>query len=116
MLKVGKTHLTQSPINGIIFTMTPIIKDKKWIKRLNNIKPDARRRVSLPKSLVDEGIMYHIYSNSMGQIILDPQVTIPASELWLFRNKKALEMIEAGMSQKESIDLGSFAQYVEDET
>jgi len=70
----------------------------------------------LPKSLVGEGVMYHIYSNSMGQIILDPQVAIPASELWLFRNKKALEMIEVGISQKESIDLGSFAQYVEDET
>ena len=45
-------------------------------------------------------------------IILDPQVAIPASELWLFKNKKALEMVEIGMSQKDSLDLGSFAKYV----
>ncbi len=69
----------------------------------------------MPKSLVSDGITYHIHSNRMGQIILDPQVTIPASELWLFKDKKSLEMIEVGISQKESIDLGSFAQYVEDE-
>lgn len=96
--------------------MVTIIKDGNWVRRLNNIKPDAKRRVVLPKSIVDDGITYHIYSNEDGQIMLDPQVTIPASELWLFRNKKALEMIEVGMSQKESIDLGSFAQYIEDET
>ena len=113
---MGKTHLTQYPIDGIIITMTPIIKDNNFIQRATGIKPDSRRRVNLPKSLVDEGVIYHIYSNSMGQIILDPQVVIPASELWLFRNKKALEMIEVGISQKESIDLGSFDQYVEDET
>lgn len=93
------------------------IRDENFIESSNKVvKPDPRRRVVLPKTLVSEGLMYKIYSNSMGQIMLDPQVTIPASELWLFRNKKALEMIEVGMSQKESIDLGSFAQYIEDET
>ncbi len=93
------------------------IRDENFIERSDKIvKPDPRRRVILPKTLVSEGVMYKIYSNSIGQIMLDPQVTIPASELWLFRNKKALEMIEVGMSQKESIDLGSFAQYIEDET
>jgi hypothetical protein len=92
------------------------IRDENFVKRADGVKPDLRRRVILPKALVSEGIMYHIYSNSMGQIMLDPQVTIPASELWLFKNKKALEMVEVGMSQKESIDLGSFAKYVEDET
>ena len=116
MVIVGKSHLTTYPTNVIIFTMTPVIKDKKFIKKANGIKPDSKRRINLSKCSIDNDTTYHIYSNSMGQIILDPQVTIPASEVWLFRNKKALEMIEVGMSQKESIDLGSFAQYVEDET
>ena len=96
--------------------MATVIRDDNFIKRSDGVKPDSRRRVNLPKYLVGEGITYHIYSNSMGQIILDPQVAIPASELWLFKDKKALEMVEVGMSQKGSIDLGSFAQYVEDET
>jgi hypothetical protein len=78
--------------------MTPIIKDKNFIKRLDSIKPDARRRISLPKSLVGEGIMYHIYSNSVGQIILDPQVAIPASELWVFQNADVLASIKRGLA------------------
>lgn len=115
MPKVGITHLTRYPTSVIIYSMVTIIRDENWIKRLDSIKPDSRRRVSLPKSLVGEGIMYHIYSNSVGQIILDPQVTIPISELWLFKNKEALDMVKEGMTQGESINLGSFAQYVEDE-
>ena len=115
MLKVGITHLTQFPTSVIIYSMVTIIRDENFIKRADRVKPDSRRRVNLPKSLVGEGIMYHIYSNSMGQIILDPQVTIPASELWLFKNKKALDMVEVGMLQRESVNLGSFSQYVEDE-
>ena len=109
-------HLTQWYKYAIIFTMTPIIKDENFVKRLHSIKPDARRRVSLPKSLVGDGVTYHIYSNNVGQIILDPQVTIPASELWLFENKEALDMVKEGMTQGESINLGSFAQYIEDAT
>ncbi len=62
------------------------------------VKPDLRRRVSLPKTLVSEGVMYKIYSNSMGQIMLDPQVAIPASELWLFQNADALASIKRGFA------------------
>ena len=73
------------------------IRDENFIERSDKVvKPDPRRRVSLPKTLVSEGVMYKIYSNSMGQIMLDPQVTIPASELWLFQNKKALASIKRG--------------------
>ena len=62
------------------------------------MKPDAKKRVVLPKGLVVEGITYHIYSNSIGQIILDPQVTIPASEAWLFNNPDALASVRRGLS------------------
>lgn len=96
MLKVGKTHLTQCHTCDIIYIMTQTIKDKTWLKRADNIKPDSRGRVNLPKALVREGVMYHIYSNSMGQIRFDPQVSIPESEVWLFQNTKALESIKCG--------------------
>jgi len=94
--------------------MMMIIKDNKFTRVADSIKPDSRKRVSLPKSVVGEDTMYHVYSNSLGQIILDPQVAIPASELWLFNNKEALDIVKEGLTQTESINLGSFAQYVED--
>ena len=78
--------------------MATIIRDENFVKRADGIKPDSRRRVNLPKSLVGEGIMYHIYSNSMGQIILDPQVAIPASELWLFQNANVLASVKRGLT------------------
>jgi hypothetical protein len=91
-----------------------IIKHKNFIRVAASIKPDARKRVSLPKSVVGENIMYHVYSNSLGQIILDPQVAIPASEVWLFNNKEALDMVKEGLAQEESINLGSFARCADD--
>ncbi len=97
-------------------SMATIVRDENFIKRADGIKPDARSRVNLPKALVREGIRYHIWSNNSGQIILDPQVTIPASELWLFKNKKALAMLDKGVSEKQLINRGSFAKYVKDET
>ena len=62
------------------------------------MKPDAKKRIVLPKVTVQKGITYHIYSNSIGQIVLDPQVTIPASEAWLFNDSDALASVRRGLS------------------
>ena len=78
--------------------MATIIKDENLTRVAGSVKPDAKKRVVLPKGLVVEGITYHIYSNSIGQIILDPQVTIPASEAWLFNNPDALALVQRGLS------------------
>jgi len=77
--------------------MATIIKDEKLIRIAENVRPDAKKRVVLPKALVQEGAIYHIYSNSAGQIVLDPQVTIPASEAWLFNNPEALASVRRGL-------------------
>ena len=78
--------------------MDTIIRDTDFEKVADSVKPDAKRRVVLQKVQVQEGVSYHIYSNSMGQILLDPQVTIPASEIWLFNNPKALASVRRGLS------------------
>ena len=94
--------------------MVPIIKDEKLTKIADSVKPDAKRRVHLPKIASGEGITYHIYTNSAGQIILDPQVTIPASEAWLFKDKAALESADRGMAESAAgrvKNRGSFAKY-----
>ena len=78
--------------------MAAIIKDTDFKRIAESVKPDAKKRVVLPKTQVLEGITYHIYSNSLGQIVLDPQVTIPASEVWLFNNPDALASVRRGLS------------------
>ena len=75
-----------------------IIKDTDFQRIAESVKPDAKKRVVLPRISVPEGITYHIYSNSLGQIVLDPQVTIPASEAWLFNNPDAIASVRRGLS------------------
>ena len=97
--------------------MVPIIRDEKLTKIADSVKPDAKRRVYLPKVLLREGITYHMYTNSVGQIVLDPQITISASEAWLFEKKTALASVDKGMTESANgrvIDRGSFAKYTKD--
>lgn len=42
------------------------------------------------------------------------EIPIPEEETWVFKNKHALESIKRGLSQKGTVDRGSFAQYLED--
>ncbi|MFC1998839.1 hypothetical protein ACFLVR_04255 [Chloroflexota bacterium] len=79
--------------------MATIIKDPNNLEKIaDSVKPDSKRRVGLPKSVFHEGVIYHIYQNIYGQIILDPQVTIPASEAWLFNNPEALASVKRGLA------------------
>jgi hypothetical protein len=78
--------------------MVMIIKDTDLTRVAGSVRPDAKNRVLLPKALVSEGITYHIYINSLGQIVLDPQVTIPASEAWLFENPDAIGAVRRGLA------------------
>ena len=75
-----------------------IIRDADFIKVADGVKPDAKKRVVLHGVKLEEGITYHIYKNDIGQIVLDPQVTIPAAEAWLFRNPDALLAVKRGLS------------------
>ncbi len=75
-----------------------IIRDTEFQRVAESVKPDAKKRVVLPKLQVLEGVTYHIYINRIGQIVLDPQVTIPASEAWLFNNPDALASVRRGLS------------------
>ena len=78
--------------------MATIIKDMHLTRVAEGVKPDSKKRVVLPGALVANGITYHIYGNRFGQIVLDPQVTIPASEAWLFNNPDALALVQQGLS------------------
>jgi hypothetical protein len=97
--------------------MATIIRDLNLVRVGKPVVPDSRKRVVLPKTVVREGVTYYVYHNSMGQIILDPQATIPASELWVFENKDVLSSIDRGMRESltgKTITRGSFAKHVND--
>jgi hypothetical protein len=89
------------------------IRDIKDFKKIaDSVKPDDRKRVGLHKVQIQEGVSYHIYTNSAGQILLDPQVTIPASEAWLYKNPDAIAavrqgLLEAAQGKAKTIDMDS---------
>ena len=57
---------------------------------------DSKNRITLASSGVKIS-SYKIYRNSKGQYILDPQVTIPAHEAWLFQNEEARTAVQKGL-------------------
>jgi len=92
-----------------------VLREGKLTKLPGTVKPDAKHRVVLPGSLVKKDVVYQIYTNLSGQIILDPQVTIPASELWVFKNRETVEMLDRGMAESQSGETtgyGSFTGYL----
>lgn len=109
--------MTNNPTPVKVLVMVTILRDAELTMVAGSVRPDAKRRVVLPNILVQEGIIYHIYRNRAGQILLDPQVTIPASELWLFENKDALASVHKGIvesDKRQVIKRGSFAKFVKD--
>jgi hypothetical protein len=76
-------------------------------------QPDAKKRLSLGETL-GGATAYNIYRNSLGQLILDPVKTVPASEMWLYEDAKALASVKQGLRESaegKSIYRGSFAKH-----
>ena len=78
--------------------MNTIRKNSDFQKVASSVKPDAKNRVLLKKDLVREDTTYHVYVNRLGQIVLDPQVSVPACEAWLFNNPEAIASVRRGLS------------------
>ena len=76
-----------------------IIKNDRFRKIAENVKPDVKKRIVLSKAPIFAGVTYHIYCNEIGQIVLDPQVSVPASEVWLYNNPEALDAVIVGLKQ-----------------
>ncbi len=77
---------------------------------------DTRKRVSLAKLLPDyEVSSFRAYTDG-DKIVLEPMAEIPAHELWLYKNPKALKAVEEGLQQSKEGNVrkrGSFAKYVD---
>lgn len=84
--------------------------------RKGYVHPDARGRLTLGSAAQDAD--YRVLVNEKGQILLDPIVPIPASEAWLWENPALRASMERALSQAEADefeDLGSFAQFVDED-
>jgi hypothetical protein len=74
-----------------------IVRDPHF-EAVAEVKVDSKSRITLGKNKnMAKASIYKVYSNAIGQIILDPQVTIPAHEQWLFKNKEAAGLVRAGL-------------------
>ena len=78
-------------------TSKHIVKDEDF-KEVAQVRVDAKFRIVLGK--VSKGIpQFRIYQNALGQIILDPQTTIPAYEAWLFKDTQILKSLQRSLAQ-----------------
>lgn len=80
------------------------------------VKVDAKHRVVLKEPVAEH---YKVYRNDeTGEILLDPQVMIPAREAWLWKNKEALASLRRGIKQAAEgkvKSMPSLAKYADDE-
>ncbi len=73
-----------------------LLKDVDF-QEVTEARIDAKHRVALGKSLSSQITSFRVYRNAHGQIILDPMVSIPAHEAWLFKSKRASTLVQEGL-------------------
>ena len=93
-------------------------EEKELVAR--GVRLDNKNRVSLGAALkkLSHAASFDVYLDQSGCIILEPQVSIPASEAWLYHNKPARESVERGLrdlAAGKSKAHGSFAKYADDD-
>jgi hypothetical protein len=83
-----------------------------------DVRPDSRKRVALGRALDDLGdASFNVYKDAEGRIILEPHISVPVSEVWLFRNRKAIDSVRRGLEEAaagKAKSGGTFAQFAED--
>lgn len=57
---------------------------------------DSRQRVTLG-DLVKDIRRVRVYRNARGELLLQPVMEVPATEVWLFRNPDALTAVKKGL-------------------
>lgn len=83
----------------------------------HKLRPDAKGRVTLG-NLAKDVSSFNVSLDKQGRIILEPNTEIPAREVWLFKNPKALASVKRGLVQSaegDSHDLGDFSKYLDDD-
>ena len=73
-----------------------VLKDAEF-EEITEARVDSKRRVTLGRTIPGQVRSFRVYRNAHGQMILDPMVSIPAHETWLFKNKRASALVQEGL-------------------
>jgi len=87
------------------------------IETRKTLRPDSKGRVTLG-NLAAGASSFRAYVDQAGNIVLEPQVEVPAPEAWLWRNAAALASVRRGLADSAAgrvVDLGSFAQFANED-
>lgn len=60
------------------------------------VRPDSKGRITLG-DLAAGASSFRAYRDTQGRIILEPQVEIPAAEVWLWQNPAAMKSVQQGL-------------------
>ena len=86
-------------------------------KNVGEAVADERGRLPMGKSGVRKDDRYAVAGNDDGQILLTPLVSIPRRELIVWEDQLLRESLARGLAEAaagETVDLGSFAEYLDD--
>jgi hypothetical protein len=72
------------------------LKVNEEFKEIGTRAIDDRNRLTLGE-LLKGSKRVRLYKNNRGEVLVQPVVEIPASELWLFQHKEALENVKKGL-------------------
>lgn len=73
-----------------------IVKIDDEFREVGTRTIDDRDRLILGK-LIKGSKRVRLYKNDRGELLLMPLVEIPASEIWLYQNKEALQNVQKGL-------------------
>ena len=77
-------------------TKHELLKDAQF-DEVTEARVDTKHRVALGKLVSSQVTSFRVYRNAHSQIILDPLISIPALEAWLFKNQRAATLVQRGL-------------------
>lgn len=92
--------------------------EREEFETIAETEVDSRGRVSLGKAGAEPGRRYRVERNIDGVLLLIPVVSIPEREMIVWRTPELTsELREALAASKhgQTVDLGSFQQYLDDD-
>ncbi len=77
----------------------PDIEHAQLVAR--GVRMDSKRRIAHGRAAADlgEDVSFDVYRTARGELILEPRVSVPAAEAWLYHNPAALELVRRGLAE-----------------
>jgi hypothetical protein len=94
------------------------METRETFQPAGEVVADERSRIAFGKAGVRKDDRYAIAVNDNGEILLTPLATIPKRELLVWENADLRASLARGLEQSskaETLDLGSFSSYLEED-